>query len=333
MTEPKTPPAWAETGIAKLLVKWNADNSQPSPSAFGHVALTSAIITAASILYASSVVYIKHLSEEWNVCPPDQPSPSVVVSGNTSAETNPKAIIKSTGTAGMPTRADQSLSTTQPDVSQVIAAINRLSGDSSFDQRQRLTSQLIQFSQAQRSACKIGVFFFSNRNATLTVCTAAGILSITSLALISRNGWDKTNNTFINIGLTSGLILFTSWTFSQLYGQGANYENQKAKTILATDMLNRIASATASGSDASMVSARDTNGAIKPSKIDLNKSEDMASLIKFLDDQLAILTNLDFSVDSSFAESSAKRFGDLLNNSTKPNTAPASNTHLERAVN
>lgn len=201
---------------------------------------------------------------------------------------------------------------------QVFASIDKLSEAPppakpatpvSREQIERLEMQLIQFQHAQQTACRIGIFFFAHRNAALTIATAAAIMTLGSLALISKEGWEKTNNTIINIGVASGLVLFTTITYSQLYGQGSNFERQKAKAILATNVLNGVASAVANRVDAYVVQDNDAAGVSKPRPINLTKGEDMAVLINALDRQLGVLVNLDFSGDSSFAEQAAQRIG------------------------
>jgi hypothetical protein len=295
------------------------------------------IIAASAIgLYGMSLAVIYALSSSWKVCaqtqavpPPALATDAPAVTVNPARSSAPPAAQplqppNSNPPASSQAGIEPAASTPQPDLVQVFAAIDQLGSAISASQKYRLKAQLIQFQQAQQQACAIGLFFFANRNATLTVCTAAAILSIASLAFVSKNGWEGTNNTFINIGITSGLVLFTTWTFSQLYGQGVNYENQKAKVILAADMLNRMASATANQSDGGIVKSNDASGAAKSLVLNLTNPKDLAVLMDALDGQLRVLTNLDFSGDSSFAEQSAKRFGDMLTNTirTVPPTPP-----------
>lgn len=305
-------------------------NHAMQPTVFGHIALSLGLITTAAIFYRVSVQFIDVRADEWKVCPQTSSSkaeqqPFKWPFDPSKPEEKPK-LGTDINTMDPPGQQLQ-----QPELKPLFVMINGL-GDSKnvilATQKYRLKSQAIQFRQAQQTACSIGVFFFANRNAALSVATAAGILSIASLAFVSKNGWDGTNNAFINIGLTSGLILFTSWTFSQLYGQGVNYDKQKDMVILATDMLNRIASAVANANALAMINAnpapntnsgttiniKDANGVITQRVINLTNPKEMAAFINILDDQLRILSNLDFSGDSSFAEQSAKRVGSLMEN-------------------
>jgi len=97
----------------------------------------------------------------------------------------------------------------------------------------------------------------------------------------------------------------------------SNFENQKAKVILATNAINSVASAVANRSDTSIVKDADRGDGSKARNISLTKAEDMAALINALDRQLEVLVNLDFSGDSSFAEQSALRIRDLFRASDK----------------
>jgi len=49
----------------------------------------------------------------------------------------------------------------------------------------------------------------------------------------SRQGWDKTQPVLINIGITTGLVLYRSWTFSLQFGQAAPDEIDRRKDCLA----------------------------------------------------------------------------------------------------
>ena len=55
-------------------------------------------------------------------------------------------------------------------------------------QTMRLKEQIRQLDQGRRLACTVGVFYFSHRYAALSLSTAAGILALSSLALISKQG-------------------------------------------------------------------------------------------------------------------------------------------------
>jgi hypothetical protein len=295
-------PKWTQTRWGKRLVSIDLVNEKPTcnPSLLAHGLLSGALLFGALALYGSTWASINKLSDDWRVC-------AVIKGGNTSqAKGTPAAL---------------------PDLQAVFANIDSLGGRASKNtvltsQKARLKEQLKQLDIAQKAACSIGIFFFANRNAALTVSTAAGILTITSLAIVSKKGWEETNNTIINIGVSSGLILFTIWTFSQLYGQGINYESHKIKQALATDLINSVASATANHS---AIGFPDPNSPSKPAPLDLNTFTGMTSLIRALDSKLQILNKPEFSGDTTFAEGSAKRIGDLLSSPGKgPQVSPAS---------
>jgi len=290
MVSPKAPsaesPKWTLTRWVKRLIKVDVNTSTSKPTLLAHCLLSIGLVLGAGLLYGSAWASINRLSYDWKVCP---------VKSTTGSEANPNEL--------------PNLTTIKINID-LLAKKKEEKGSVSKSQTDRLNDQLLQLAAAQKTACDIGVFFFSNRNAALTVSTAAGILAITSLAFVSKKGWEDTNNTIINIGVTSGLILFTIWTFSQLYGQGINYESHRIKHALATDLINSVASAAV---NQSAIGFQDANSPSPPPALDLNKFTDMATLIRALDSKLEILNKPEFSGDSSFAESSVKRIDGILN--------------------
>jgi len=171
--------------------------------------------------------------------------------------------------------------------------------------------------RGQMLACRVASFFFAGRIATLSLSTAAGILALASLALISKQGWEKTHPVLINIGITTGLVLFSSWTFSQLFGQTANYDLYRRKYSLAYDTLNSVASAVANGQ---ITLERDQ---AKASVVNLSSRSGMAELILFIDGRMRQVTNPEISGETGFVESAAERFGRLGGYGPPPAQAPA----------
>jgi len=172
-------------------------------------------------------------------------------------------------------------------------------------QKQRLQFQMQEMHRGQMVACRVGSFYFAGRIATLSLSTAAGILALASLALISKQGWEKTHPVLINIGITTGLVLFSSWTFSQLFGQTANYELYRRKYSLAYDTRNSVASAVANG----QMTLEGEQA--KVSVVNLRSRAGMAELILFIDGRMRQVTNPEISGETGFAESAAQRFGRL----------------------
>ena len=233
MTTPTPPPSEPQSKprrtLASLMrarcVIGNGLVQGNKPTPWGH----AVILASAATLYGLSYFSIQRLANQWDVCLQSGASSSV-------------AALKTAATAGAaPLQADSGphlrlvefQQSPLPDMKRVFRSIDTLgetraadqaSTPVSRDQIERLEMQLIQFQRAQQTACRIGVFFFAHRNATLTIATAAAIMTLGSLALISKESWEKSNDTIINISLTSGLILFTTITYSQLYGQGSNFE-------------------------------------------------------------------------------------------------------------
>lgn len=149
------------------------------------------------------------------------------------------------------------------------------------------------------------------------MATASAIFALGSLAFVSKRGWDASNNLVINIGVTSGLILFTSWTFGQLYGQEVNFTGYRDKYILATSLLNEVASAVANQS-LLIAGGNDPSTEI----LDLSNAKDMALLIQKLDSQLNVLNTPEFGGDSSFVQGAVKTVTPFLNGKPDKNPAP-----------
>ena len=182
-------------------------------------------------------------------------------------------------------------------------------------QKQRLQFQMNELHRGQMLACRVGSFFFAGRIATLSLSTAAGILALAALAMISKQGWAKTHPVLINIGITTGLVLFSSWTFSQLFGQTANYDLYRRKYALAYDTRNSVASAVANGQ-----MTLEGEGA-KATVVSLRSRSGVAELILFIDGRMRQVTNPEISGETGFVESAAERLGRL--GGYGPPSAPA----------
>jgi len=282
-------PPWTTWRFFRSLVTAQYDEKASAwilnPTFKAHVLLGAGLIGLAGALYGVAYSKTEQLGNQWKICP---------------AFT-----------------ADQNQGQQLPSLTAINASIDRLGTSPPADgkppvrpsQKERLKEQLLQLQSAQQSSCSAGAFFFANRNAALTVATGAGILAVASLAFVSKKGWEGSNNSIINIGVTSGFVLFTTWTFSQLYGQGINFETYKIKYSLATNLINLIASAAANQSATAIAAA----GSASPSTLDLNKAADMTSLIRGLDGQLEVINSPDFSGDTSFVNEAIQKISPILN--------------------
>lgn len=245
-----------------------------NPTLVGHLAISTGLILLASVLYWGVFFTVSGISSRWTICQ-GQPQTEEDEQRH-QGELNNRLV-------------------------NLDARIGRLSAvvDASITpgQTMRLKEQIRQLDQGRRLACTVGVFYFSHRYAALSLSTAAGILALSSLALISKQGWEKSNNAIINIGITSGLVLYSAWTFSQLYGQAANYENYSRKYVLANDLIATIESAVANGS--AQISANQ-----EPTTLNLASKPDMAKLIGHVDERLRVINKPEFTGDASFAEDS-----------------------------
>ena len=293
------------------LLNRNAPSRQgfPNPSFWGHVVIGGAICLGGATIYLVTLFYTTNLSRSWHIC---------LVEG----EAKVQAPATKAGTTNPPS-ADKQVSaqihgnSQRPDLALLFTRIDELDKTILPSQKERLKNQLNQLQQAQTTACEIGVYFYANRNAVLTVSTLAAIIATSALAIISKDGWENSNNFFINIGITSGLILFTAWTFGQLYGQAANYENQRTKFVLATTVLNSTASAIANRVAINIELPSD--GAANPTKgvLPLSEAANMAALIQYVDRQLEVINAINFTGDSTFAEQTVKSVNSFLKTSDR----------------
>ncbi|MEB3255263.1 MAG: hypothetical protein VKJ05_02625 [Synechococcaceae cyanobacterium] len=200
---------------------------------------------------------------------------------------------------------------------QVDAGIKGLGATVLASQQDRLMRQVAQLAHAQKSACRIGVDYFSNLSAALAVCTLTGIVALSALAFTSKKGWEGTSNFVINLGVSSGIVLFVVYTFSQFYGDEANYERQRARFVLARNTLNLVENAVASKKISLLdIGAAPDGSPGAPSGgaalVGFN-ADRMAILLRFVDSRLEVVNDLEFRGDPSFVKASAKRIEQILN--------------------
>lgn len=251
------------------------DGHRARPTLVGHLAISTGLILLAMVLYWGVFFTVSGISRRWTIC---QGQPQTDEEKQRQKGELNNRLLSLDRRIGRLSNAGVSVSITS-------------------GQTQRLKEQIRQLDQGRRLACTVGVFYFSHRYAALSLSTAAGILALSSLALISKQGWERSNNAIINIGISSGLVLYSAWTFSQLYGQASNYENYSRKYVLANDLIATIESAVANGSVLISTSQ-------EPTTLNLASKPDMATLISHVDERLRIINKPEFASDSSFAEES-----------------------------
>lgn len=281
----------------------------PNPSFWGHVAISGVIVLSAAALYGITLKYTGHLAGTWHICLAEGEAKIQAPASKTSATSPPSA--------GAPVPAQIHGNSQRPDFAVLFTKIDELDKSISSGQKERLKNQLHQLQQAQTTACEIGVYFYTNRNAVLTVSTLAAIIATSALAVISKDGWENSNNLFINIGITSGLILFTASTFGQLYGQTDNYINQQANFVLATNILNTTASAIANQNMINPDLPSDGAASQEKGILPLSDPANMAVLIRYVDKQLERINAINFTGDSSFAEQTIKSVNSFLRTSDR----------------
>lgn len=294
-TGPKTPLRARLHATSQKLRQWliasddtegDPEGAKGNPTLLGHLTISASLVVMGLVLYWGVFFTITGLSSQWSICQGQPEGPKREEERQ---------------------RQQQELLDRQANIG---SRISRLPSSGvalpiTPGQTERLKDQVRQLDQGRRLACTVGVFFYAHRNAALSLSTAAGILAISSLALISKQGWKKSNNGIINIGITSGLVLYTAWTFSQLFGQASNYESYSRKYSLAHDLIATIDSAVANGS-AVIATAQDQK------TLNLANRQDMATLISYVDDKLRIINRPEFTGDASFAEESFQKIGGFL---------------------
>jgi hypothetical protein len=305
--------AWRHLRRWLIADSQNPEGGRANPTLLGHLAIASGLVVLGLVLYWGVFFTITGISRQWGICdgqlnPQEGPHPKWL-DGQEQVPIDDRVAVIGTRIGQLPKpqapadpRGEAPRGTPPP--------------ATTAGQTARLKEQVRELDRGMRMACTVGLFFFSHRNAALSLSTAAGIVSISSLALISKQGWQKSNNAIINVGITSGLVLYTAWTFSQLYGQATNYQSYSTKYSLAQDLIATIDSAVANGS-----AVIATNQEQK--SLNLASRTDMAILISYIDDKLRIIRKPEFSGDSSFAEESFQKIGGILHSGDRSTQQPA----------
>ncbi len=255
------------------------------PSIACHCLVTGSILGLSMAFYALTYVLITFKADEWNVCRGARMDSEKAAASTISASLAKLGIPAKDGVGMAP-------ESVRP------------------EQKNRLREQLKELEKSLQTACRVGIFYYTNRSATLTIGTAAGIVALGSLALISKQGWEKSSNVLINIGITSGLVLSSSWTFGQLYGHSQNLETFSTKYVVAYSLLNTVATSLANATAPALPAQATSAPGVA---LDLNTQAGMAALSQSLDEQLAILHRPTFQIDDSFARNSSQKLNQLLN--------------------
>ena len=278
----------------------------------GHAVIAGSVVLLGCIYYAATLGSVYILKDKWNIC---QSS-----SGVSPSSVSPPSISLGQGLIGSAVAAAATSQANEEPQKQLVR------------QRARLDKQNELLAKGAENSCNIAIFYFANRIAVLSLSSAAGILFVVCLAITSKEGWEKTNNAIINTGATAGLILFTMTIYSQLYGQGTNYESYRLKYVIASDTRNMIESAIANGSILFFADASGSAGASAtanpPTEVNLNSSDGMTKLIRYVDDKLALINRPEFSIDSSFVDATSAQVGTFLKTKQQePNPATSGNSN------
>jgi hypothetical protein len=298
--KPRNPVDW----IKKNLLVINKEGKR-NPTYLAHVLLIIIVLGGSSALYGFAYLRTWTLVKDSKVCPDSMDKPVHVATTGSGHQGNQKA------------QPDSNVKEFPPVITSIESNIETIEvagrGNPVLaSQKERLKEQVYQLQLARIRSCYISMFFLAHRNATLTLGTATGIVALASLAFLSKEGWKGSNNAIINIGVTSGLVLFGAWTYGQLYGQEVNFTAHNDNYIIATRLLNKVASAVATRN---IVFAED--GASEASRLSLGNSADMAVLLQRLDRELVQLEAPEFGGDSSFVRGAAERVNSFIQPTTE----------------
>ena len=296
-----------ETGIFEVIDDETGKRPLFNLTWLGHAVIAGSVVLLGSIYYAATLGSVYVLKDSWRIC-------------QSSSGVSPSSISLGQGLIGSAVAAAATSQANEEPQKQLVR------------QRARLDKQNELLAKGAENSCNIAIFYFANRIAVLSLSSAAGIVFVVCLAITSKEGWEKTNNAIINTGATAGLILFTMTIYSQLYGQGTNYESYRLKYVIASDTRNMIESAIANGSILFFADASGSAGASAtanpPTEVNLNSSDGMTKLIRYVDDKLALINRPEFSIDSSFVDATSAQVGTFLKTKQQePNPATSGNSN------
>lgn len=165
--------------------------------------------------------------------------------------------------------------------------------------------------------CDVTSYFINRQLSTFSMATTMAMISLGTLVIISKNGWDKTNNAWINLSITSGLITAGALNYSALFGfsgEKPNSDRFMAAYNRASDLSSRLRSA----SKTLTFDIEDTSKT-PPTVVtlDLNKSDNINTLINYLNREIQTVNVVNASFDLSFV----KKAGETISPSFSPQTS------------
>lgn len=109
-------------------------------------------------------------------------------------------------------------------------------------QQKRLTEQINTINDLSAKHCRIMAFFYTQYYATLSLGATAGIVSLLCTVLISKEGWKVTNNTVINIWITSFFVTLFYLNIAQIFQQQENLKTSQRLYNSYVSLSNEFAS-------------------------------------------------------------------------------------------
>lgn len=174
--------------------------------------------------------------------------------------------------------------------------------------------------------CDVTSYFINRQLSTFSMATAMAMIALGTLVIISKNGWDKTNNAWINLCISSGLVTAGALNYSALFGfsgEKPNSDRFMAAYNRASDLSSRLKSA----SKTLTFDIEDTSKT-PPTVVtlDLDKSDNINTLINYVNREIQLANLVNASFDLSFVKKAGDTVLPLLmpqsNKSPEKNGAP-----------
>ncbi len=131
-------------------------------------------------------------------------------------------------------------------------------------QQARLVEQLNTINDLKARHCEIMSFFYKQYFIFLSLGGTAGLVSLLCILLISKKGWNDTNNALINLGITSFGVTFFSLNTTQIFQQSENLktsQNLYSDYVgLRYDFLSAVANKELVKPDRTIIKLDDKNG-------------------------------------------------------------------------
>lgn len=293
------------------------------PTIWGHVACSITIAALAGMVWVLTSWNVADLHRRWGFCQPlglmgtVKTAPQPQAQGNQLNQTARPLRPSGIREVVWPWGSSHALINPNDLLNQTIFVVPTAAKGTGTDPKQDPEKTRL-FAELNRQAgfvaylewrnCEITTYFLNRQLSTFSMATLMALLALGSLILISKKGWDKTNNTWINICISSGLVTVLAFNYSTLFGYiGARPNSDLFMTgyIRAADLSTRLRSA------ANTLSFERLNDEQTPPKrelLDLNKTASVITLIHALNQDIQEINVVNASFDASLMKKTGERF-------------------------